>query len=278
MDLLRRAVTIATFSTLCVLGAAPRGAVQAGTITTLHTFGTWHDSATTGLVYGPGGALYGATISEIYQLSQDAAGRWHYQTIYGGGATSIAGSPSALYAALSSEDVTPSTAFELLPPAKGSAVWKTVLLHNFNGGKNGSGPSGITLASDGSLYGTTEFGGGFGSSVCWTDPPECGTIYKLAEVNGRWGERLVYAFRGGVDGSYPMAAPSIDAAGDVFVTASEGDLETAADVGCGRLIELRAPLLTMEDYDLCDYLGPRFSYSPESVVYPVPSANAPAST
>ncbi len=218
MDFLRRAATIATLSIVTSVCAVPQGAAHAATLATIYTF-PQGVVPQTGLVPGPGGALYGATSSSIYQLVQDAAGRWHEKTIFGTGAFTIVGSASALYAATN----TGNTVFELDPPAKGSTVWKGTVLHTFLGGKDGTQPLGLALAPDGSLFGTTQLGGG--APACGSDngvPTGCGTFFQLVEVRGRWGERLIHAFAGGADGAIPVASPSFDAAGNVYFSTSEG--------------------------------------------------------
>lgn len=288
MNLLWRVATATTVSILCVLGAFPRGA-SAATLTTIYRFptGVW---PMTGVVSGPGGALYGATNKTIYELVPDAAGHFQEKTILGAGAATLVGSATALYAATN----TGNTVFELLPPAKGSALWKATVIHEFKGGKDGSQPRGLALAADGSLYGTTQLGGG--ATACGSNngvPTGCGTFFRLSKVNGKWGEWLIHAFKGGADGAIPVASPSFDAAGNVYLTTSSGAVRTAkssdfaprdiAD-GCGEFATLEYQDShggTFDDYfeevAACVILiYANGYYYPESVMLPVEGAAPPS--
>jgi hypothetical protein len=62
-----RAVAAATLSLLALANVAPSQAV-ASSLTTIYTF----PHGVCGVVAGPGGALYGATNSTIYELAPDA--------------------------------------------------------------------------------------------------------------------------------------------------------------------------------------------------------------
>jgi hypothetical protein len=281
VNLLRRATVVAVVSISCALGGAARGAAAA-THTALYVFprGVW---PLTGLVSGPGGALYGATNSTIYQLTQTAAGHWQEKTIFGTGAYTLVGSATALYAATN----TGNTVFELLPPAKGSTVWKGTVLHVFRGDKDGSQPLGLTLAPDGSLYGTTQLGGG--APACGSQngvPTGCGTLFRLSQVNGKWSELLIHAFQAGADGAIPVASPSLDSAGNLYMTTSEGGLKSTklsgvvpalmpsfrsprdTTGGCGELIGLANSLDydSRDVYDFCKLFGDGDEYFPESLV------------
>ena len=74
------------------------------------------------------------------------------------------------------------TVFELTP---GSNGWTETILHSFNG-SDGSGPNaGVTLDSQGNLYGTTITGGGY----------ECGTAFELVKGSGGWTFAVLHDFR-----------------------------------------------------------------------------------
>lgn len=95
-----------------------------------------------------------------------------------------------------------------------SASGKVQVLYRFKGGKDGTGPSaGLTLMK-GVLYGTTRYGGL--SSVC--KPYGCGTVFA---VSASGSERVVYAFRGGSDGSAPIAS-LVAVKGVLYGTTSTG--------------------------------------------------------
>jgi hypothetical protein len=238
MGLLRWIST--TFCALSgILCVVPAPAAGAASLTTIYNFPP-HVLPMTGLVAGPGGAFYGATTATIYELTQDVHGAWHQATIYNAGAAVLIGSPTALYAATNTNN----TVFELMPPVKGSTHWTGEILHVFRGGKDGSQPLGLALAPDGSLYGTTQLGGG--SALCGSEngvPTGCGTLFRLAESKGKWSETVIHAFQGGKDGAIPVASPTFDAAGNLYFTTSEGAASsaTASDPASNASPALKRP-------------------------------------
>lgn len=87
------------------------------------------------------------------------------------------------------------------------------VLYRFQGGSDGQAPSAPMIYVKGMLYGTTFFGGGSGCNF-----RGCGTIFKI-DPSGT--ESIVYAFKGGSDGSNPDAG-LIDLNGTLYGTTSEG--------------------------------------------------------
>ena len=87
------------------------------------------------------------------------------------------------------------------------------VLYRFQGGSDGQAPAAPLLYVKGVLYGTTFFGGGSGCNF-----RGCGTVYKI-DPSGN--ESIVYAFKGGSDGSNPDAG-LIDLNGMLYGTTSEG--------------------------------------------------------
>jgi uncharacterized repeat protein (TIGR03803 family) len=88
-----------------------------------------------------------------------------------------------------------------------------------NDGQYPQGPS-LTVAADGSLYGTTYGGGKYGS----------GTIFTLKNVNGTWQETILYNFTGGNDGGQPFGNLVADKQGNLFGTASSGGAQVSGTV------------------------------------------------
>jgi len=98
------------------------------------------------------------------------------------------------------------------------------ILHRFTGGANGNeyvnlGPfleyfsSGIVIDAAGNLYGTTPAGGAYGF----------GLIYELKpNPDGTWKKKVLYSFRGAVDGASPMGSLMLDSAGNLFGTTYAG--------------------------------------------------------
>jgi hypothetical protein len=95
-----------------------------------------------------------------------------------------------------------------------SAADKYKVLYNFKGGSDGIGPNGLILDPAGSLYGTTDVGGGGGC----TDEG-CGTAFHLAKSNGQWSEKVLVRFKDG-GGDFPDSGVIMDAKGNLYGTAS----------------------------------------------------------
>ncbi len=115
--------------------------------------------------------------------------------------------------------------------AQGSG-WITSPLYVFQGGQDGSSPWARVIAGpDGTLFGTTMFGGG-GACVNNQFGTGCGTIFRLqppanacSSVNCPWHETILHTFDGngaGTHGANPMSEVVLDAAGNFYGTASVG--------------------------------------------------------
>jgi uncharacterized repeat protein (TIGR03803 family) len=91
------------------------------------------------------------------------------------------------------------------------------VMHDFTGtlGTDGASPDAGLIHVRGTLYGTTRYGGGGGSSVCGYG---CGTIFSIS-TSGT--EKVLHSFAGGLDGAYPRAALT-DVNGTLYGTTSEG--------------------------------------------------------
>ena len=78
------------------------------------------------------------------------------------------------------------------------------VLHTFTGGTGGAYPGGLTLDSNGNLYGTTSAGGAYNE----------GTIFKLDPTEDL---TLLYSFTGENDGAPPYDAKLLlDSAGNIY--------------------------------------------------------------
>jgi len=141
--------------------------------TTIHSFTGGNDGSTPNgnLVIGPDGSFYGTA------------------AIGGANGTGVA--------------------FKLVPPTGTGTKWTYRVLHQFLGGINdGAQPKGLTLGSDGKLYGTTLYGGG--SSICGGG---CGTVYQLTPppAGGQnWKFTLLHRFTGRTDSAAPQGMLAVD--------------------------------------------------------------------
>ena len=136
-------------------------------------------------------------LSPYSGLVMDAAGNF-YGTTSGGG-THGAG-----------------TIFELAPKAGGG--WTEKVLHSFAiDGKDGYEPvAGLIIDANGSLYGTTEYGGSYLVGQ--------GTAFKLTpKAGGGWTEKVLASFGSDSgDGINPRAGLVFDAAGNLYGTTYNG--------------------------------------------------------
>jgi uncharacterized repeat protein (TIGR03803 family) len=106
---------------------------------------------------------------------------------------------------------------------------KEKLLHVFTGGTDGAFPIASLVMDDaGNLYGTALKGG----AEC-----QCGVVYKITP-NGT--ESVVYAFKGGEDGSSPLGALASDHQGNFFGTTSKGGIDcNGSGEGCGTVFKIK---------------------------------------
>jgi uncharacterized repeat protein (TIGR03803 family) len=121
------------------------------------------------------------------------------------------------------------TVFKLVRTSSG---WLFNPLYSFKGGTDGAGSVGrIIFGRDGSLYGTTEEGGG---GAC-TDSQQyngCGTVFNLKpQVKAcktalcPWTETVLYRFAGNSDGVYPNFGDLVvDQASNIYGVTSHGGL------------------------------------------------------
>ena len=179
--------------------------------TKLHDFGSGTDGQypASGLTIGPKGVLYG-------------------MTSWGG-----TGGPEE------------GMVFSLAPPKTQGGQWTETVLHNFTGSLNGPSSDGawpigdLLLAGDGSLYGTTYYGGG---GSC---PYTCGTVFRLSpprHAGGSWKETIIWNFRGQPnDGEFPYSGVVADAKGVLYGTTYKGGPYNNCVLGCGAVYKLEPP-------------------------------------
>jgi len=105
--------------------------------------------------------------------------------------------------------------FELSPPAKGDTTWTQTTLYSFTGGNDGANPqAGLMMDARGNLYGTTYSGGATGNGV----------VFELArhKSKGTWTYHTLWGFTGGNDGGVPAGSLTMDSAGNLYGTTTQG--------------------------------------------------------
>jgi len=125
--------------------------------------------------------------------------------------------------------------FSLRPPATFcrsiSCPWTKTVIFSFTGGIDGDGPGygDLIFGQEGSIYGTTIFGGAYNA----------GTVFKLARSSGGWTETVLYSFTGQSDGLNPYGGVVFDNAGNLYgTTLYGGDVNPPLSYGYGVVFKL----------------------------------------
>ena len=183
------------------------------TFSVIHAFTGGLDgaAASSGRLLLRSGYLYGVTTvggangkGTVFRLVPGPPGAWTLQTLY-----SFKGTPDGalpygalvrdtagrLYGMTYYEGANGFGAVYQLTPTH-SGEWVETLLYSFEGGADGSFPSGnLNQDADGTLYGTTSEGG---DTACG-----CGTVFELANMGaGGWQHTVLHSFAGSPDGKY----------------------------------------------------------------------------
>ncbi|MFY9718316.1 MAG: choice-of-anchor tandem repeat GloVer-containing protein, partial [Candidatus Cybelea sp.] len=87
------------------------------------------------------------------------------------------------------------TVFEITPSGIEQVIYR------FKGGSDGNDPVGNLVNVNGTLYGVTNEGGSK-SGPCAPPSSGCGTVFKVSTAGD---EHVLYRFKGGKDGDYPLA-------------------------------------------------------------------------
>lgn len=174
------------------------------TETVLHRFMTSEGtSPRAAVIFDKSGSLYGTLANDgtfgagaVFRLKPTNGGTWTEETLYTftGGAdgfgplcrlillrgklygTAVIGGGSGV-----------GTVFEVSPPAIHHGAWTLNVLHTFACGSDGCYPwAGLTMDSNGTFYGTTQFGG---------LPSNGGTVFALKQEDGIWFEGVVSSFK-----------------------------------------------------------------------------------
>jgi uncharacterized repeat protein (TIGR03803 family) len=221
-------------------------------LNTIHTFsGNPDGQPAAALTIDAAGNLFGASLANsaandmIFELSP-SSGSWNLSRLYTFEGNADGQSPSTnlvMDAAGNFYGATYvgghgfscfqgcGTVFKLSPD--GSGGWTKTTIYNFGAfPTDGNSPTGnLALDATGNLYGTTQFGGVYGS----------GTAYVLRPLaNGTWKETILHHFGSTTaSGGNPQGGVVLDAKGNVYGTlASGGVVNPACPSGCGAVFEL----------------------------------------
>jgi uncharacterized repeat protein (TIGR03803 family) len=231
-----------TFQSLAAQGTAfeLRRSQDSWLLRTLGSFqGVFGSYPASGVVFGPGGALFGTTslgglrgFGIVYNLRppgsvcRSALCPWRETIIYqfvGGtdGAHPDVGNlvfdrAGNIYGTTGQGGAAnQGTVYELTPSGGG---WTEKVLYSFLGGNDGAQPfSGVILDAAGNLYGTTTGGGGSGCGGLG-----CGTVYQLTSTGSGWTENILYSFQAGATGENPYGGLIFDQAGNLYGTTLAG--------------------------------------------------------
>jgi uncharacterized repeat protein (TIGR03803 family) len=147
----------------------------------------------------------------------------------------------------SSDSVIMGTVDALAPPTTSGGAWTPYVLYALGNGGLVGGPSGDwpfagVVGYEGSLFGTTSYGGDLNCGQFG-----CGTVYELTPpeaAGGVWTETTVYQFTG-PDGSYPAAGLTVGPDGVLYGTTSFGGTGSCSSYGeffgCGTVFQLTPP-------------------------------------
>jgi uncharacterized repeat protein (TIGR03803 family) len=199
------------------------------TETVLYSFACGADGAypASGLIMDPAGNLYGVTgfggtvgWGVVFELSPSGSG-WTEQVIYNLQTQASTCSGVTMDASKNIFGLGDGGVFELSP--NGNGGWNSAMIHIFSGppkdGQYWLACGTPVLDKSGNLYGTT----GAGGAKNW------GAVYRLSpkkgKNKGKWAETILHSFtsgKEGKDGNTPEEGVVLDAAGNIYGTATTG--------------------------------------------------------
>jgi uncharacterized repeat protein (TIGR03803 family) len=107
------------------------------------------------------------------------------------------------------------------------------VLHAFQEGGDGAFPTSGLINVGGTLYGTTQYGGG-ATAVCSVPVDGCGTVYSITTGGV---EAVIYSFQNNSTGIYPLGA-LLEVGGKLYGTTSFGGCDSGNDTGVGTVFSV----------------------------------------
>lgn len=139
----------------------------------------WNRNALYGIASGGSSSCGQVGCGSVFQLTppKSGTGAWNEKTLFGFSGGSTGGQPVSIISSGSGKSLYIATdngngAVVEVAPA-GHGTWNETVLTTFNGGKDGSYPSNLVLAADGTVYGTAQSGRG-------------GIAFQLTQSGGTW--------------------------------------------------------------------------------------------
>jgi uncharacterized repeat protein (TIGR03803 family) len=170
------------------------------------------------------------------------------------------------------------TVFELIHR---NAGWVLNTLYTFQGGSDGVNPTGDVVSPDGTVYGGTIAGGGFGQ--CGTRDYQrltCGILFHLTppasvckDALCPWNETVLYRFTGESDGGSPFGDPIFDAGGVLYGTTELGGDPGCSGYDCGTVFNLTPSAGGWTESAIYTFTGYNDGYWPVSGVILDPNGN-----
>jgi uncharacterized repeat protein (TIGR03803 family) len=200
-----------------------KGSSGSWSLTVLHTFNCFDGAqAAYTMAVDPAGNLYGGghgggAYSEgvAFELSPGAGGTWTYKLLHEFSNAEGNGPQTGLIFDASGNlyGGNGSGIFKLTP--NGDGTWTESTAYAFQGA-DGSNPMGdLSWDAAGNLYGTNQAGGKYLS----------GTAFMLTPTSGGgWTSTILHSFnyKNNNDGFYPMAGLTLDSAGNIYGSATDG--------------------------------------------------------
>jgi uncharacterized repeat protein (TIGR03803 family) len=170
------------------------------------------------------GGYVGGGCGVVFELSPNGSGVWSETSLYAFQDSNDGGFPNAGVILDKSGDIlgtgstggnfTCSIGCGVVYELSKCSGWTETVLHAFDG-SDGEFPNAAPLQSaNGTLFGTTWYGGSGGN----------GTVFSLGPRGGSgWKESVLYSFQGTADGSAPAGSVVADRAGDLYGTTYKYD-------------------------------------------------------
>jgi hypothetical protein len=92
------------------------------------------------------------------------------------------------------------------------------VIHDFANSDGATSESDVIFDAAGNLYGVTTAGG----DLSCRSGQGCGTVFKLSKTSAGWRRTVLYKFKGGNDGEFPLGRLVLDKAGNLYGTTFVG--------------------------------------------------------